>query len=75
MFLDCFGRGLVDGEDVIISLGKNSLHCGIVMEISDTDLKIICQYWDGDREYSRWKSFSCEKGATKQLHSVYKIMR
>lgn len=73
MFTDFLGRELIDGEDVIVSLGQNRLHCGVVMETGATKLEIICQYWNGDREYSCMKVFEGEDGKVNRLPSVYKI--
>lgn len=33
MFQDCFGTQLREGDDVLVSLGRNHLHCGFVAEI------------------------------------------
>ena len=75
MFTDCFGKALATGDDVIVSLGRNRLHCGIVMEVSETRLEIACQYWDGDREYTRRKVFDGEEGKARKIDSIYKINR
>jgi hypothetical protein len=48
MFTDCFGKELIQGEDVIVSLGRNRLHCGVVMEVSGTRLEIACMMKDSD---------------------------
>ena len=60
---------------MIVSLGRNCLHCGIVMEVSETMLEIACQYWDGDREYTRRKVFEGEEGKARKIDSIYKINR
>ena len=33
MFQDCFGTQLREGDDVLVSLGRNHLHCGFVSGI------------------------------------------
>jgi hypothetical protein len=45
------------------------------MEVSETRLEIACQYWDGDREYTRRKVFEGEEGKARKIDSIYKINR
>lgn len=76
-FLDCFDREFIVGEDVIygvINHGKCELLCGIVTDITETELVIDYQRWKGEEEIIRFKHFKSSdiNGITK-IKNLYKI--
>lgn len=73
MFSDCFGNKLEDGDDVIISIGRKNLHCGIVWNVTDSRIDILYQYWKGEEERSRKKTFMDGNRETCKINSLYKI--
>ena len=74
---DCFGRDLIDGEDVIVGVVDNEkieLHAGIILELNENDIYITYNGWNSNgTEYTVGKYFLKEDYPTGVIKDIFKV--